>query len=83
VRYYKPLPYPKRLAVQDAIFWWQINQAKKQAIVSWQAEAVNILQIETGFSKRKCFRLLDELESIDDFWDWQGNKLIKTERRTK
>jgi hypothetical protein len=83
VRYYKPLPYPKRLAVQDAIFWWQINQAKKQAIVSWQAEAVNIMQIETGFSKRKCFRLLDELESMNDFWDWQGNKLIKTERKTK
>ena len=83
MRYYKPLPYPKRMLVQDAIFWWQINQANKRAIVSWQAEAVNIMQIETGFSKRKCFRLLDELESIDDFWDWQGNKLIKTERRTK
>jgi hypothetical protein len=83
VRYYKPLPYPKRMLVQDAIFWWQINQANKRAIVSWQAEAVNIMQIETGFSKRKCFRLLDELESMDDFWDWQGNKLIKTERRTK
>jgi hypothetical protein len=83
VRYYKPLPYPKRLAVEDAIFWWQMNQAKKQAIVRWQAEAVNILQIETGFSKRKCFRLLDELDSIDDFWDWQGNKLIRTERGTK
>jgi len=83
VRYYKPLPYPKRLAVEDAIFWWQMNQAKKQAIVRWQAEAVNIIQIETGFSKRKCFRLLDELESIDDFWDWQGNKLTRTERGTK
>jgi hypothetical protein len=71
------------MLVQDAIFWWQINQANKRAIVSWQAEAVNIMQIETGFSKRKCFRLLDELESMDDFWDWQGNKLIKTERRTK
>jgi hypothetical protein len=71
------------MLVQDAIFWWQINQAKKRAIVSWQAEAVNIMQIETGFSKRKCFRLLDELESIDDFWDSKGNKLIKTERRTK
>jgi hypothetical protein len=71
------------MLVQDAIFWWQINQANKRAIVSWQAEAVNIMQIETGFSKRKCFRLLDELENIDDFWDWQGNKLIKTERRTK
>lgn len=83
MRYYKPLPYPKRLAVEDAIFWWQMNQAKKQAIVRWQAEAVNIIQIETGFSKRKCFRLLDELESIDDFWDWQGNKLTRTERGTK
>ena len=83
MRYYKPLPYPERMLVQDAIFWWQINQAKKRAIVSWQAEAVNIMQIETGFSKRKCFRLLDELESIDDFWDSKGNKLIKTERRTK
>jgi hypothetical protein len=71
------------MLVQDAIFWWQINQAKKQAIVVWQAEAVNKMQIETGFSKRKCFRLLDELESVDDFWDWQGNKLIKTEGTKK
>jgi hypothetical protein len=71
------------MLVQDAIFWWQINQAKKQAIVSWQAQAVNIMQIETGFSKRKCFRLLDELESIDDFWDSKGNKLIKTEGNKK
>jgi hypothetical protein len=83
VRYYKPLPYPKRMLVQDAIFWWQINQAKKQAILVWQAQAVNLMQIETGFSKRKCFRLLDELESVDDFWDWQGNKLIKTEGTKK
>jgi hypothetical protein len=71
------------MLVQDAIFWWQINQAKKQAILVWQAEAVNKMQIETGFSKRKCFRLLDELESVDDFWDWQGNKLIKTEGTKK
>lgn len=83
MRYYKPLPYPKRMLVQDAIFWWQINQAKKQAILVWQAQAVNLMQIETGFSKRKCFRLLDELESVDDFWDWQGNKLIKTEGTKK
>ena len=83
MRYYKPLPYPKRMLVQDAIFWWQINQLKKQAIVVWQAEAVNVMQIETGFSKRRCFRLLDELEIIDDFWDSKCNKLIKTERRTK
>ena len=83
MRYYKPLPYPKRMLVQDALFFWQINQIKKQAIVAWQAEAVNIMQIETGFSKRRCFRLLDELESIDDFWDSKGNKLIKTERRAK
>jgi len=71
------------MLVQDALFFWQINQIKKQAIVAWQAEAVNIMQIETGFSKRRCFRLLDELESIDDFWDSKGNKLIKTERRAK
>jgi hypothetical protein len=71
------------MLVQDAIFWWQINQAKLRQIRVWQTEAVNILQIETGFSKRRCFRLLDELESIDDFWDSKGNKLIKTERRTK
>ena len=77
------MPYPKRLMVQDAIFWWQINQARVQQIRVWQAEAVNIMQIETGFSKRRCFRLLDELESIDDFWDSKGNKLIKTEGRTK
>ena len=83
MRYYKPLPYPKRMLIEDAIFWWQINQAKKQAILVWQAEAVNAIQIETGFSKRKCFRLLDELESVDDFWDWQGNKLIKTEGTKK
>ena len=83
MRYYKPLPYPKRMLVQDALFFWQINQLKKQAIVVWQAEAVNVMQIETGFSKRRCFRLLDEIESIDDFWDSKGNKLIKTERRTK
>jgi hypothetical protein len=71
------------MLIEDAIFWWQINQAKKQAILVWQAEAVNAIQIETGFSKRKCFRLLDELESVDDFWDWQGNKLIKTEGTKK
>jgi hypothetical protein len=71
------------MLVEDAIFWWQINQAKLRQIRVWQAEAVNVMQIETGFSKRRCFRLLDELESIDDFWDSKGNKLIKTERRTK
>jgi hypothetical protein len=71
------------MLVQDALFFWQINQAKLRQIRIWQAEAVNIMQIETGFSKRRCFRLLDELESIDDFWDSKGNKLIKTERRTK
>jgi len=83
MRYYKPLPYPKRMLVQDAIFWWQINQAKMRQIRASQAEAVNAIQIETGFSKRKCFRLLDELESVDDFWDWQGNKLMKTEGTKK
>jgi hypothetical protein len=71
------------MLVQDALFFWQINQAKLRQIRAWQSEAVNIIQIETGFSKRRCFRLLDELESIDDFWDSKGNKLIKTERRTK
>jgi hypothetical protein len=71
------------MLVEDAIFWWQMNQARVQQLRVWQGEAVNALQIETGFSKRKCFRLLDELESVDDFWDWQGNKLIKTERGTK
>ena len=83
MRYYKPLPYPKRMLVQDALFFWQINQVKIRQIRAWQAEAINIMQIETGFSKRRCFRLLDEIESIDDFWDSKGNKLIKTERRTK
>lgn len=83
MRYYKPLPYPKRMLVQDAIFWWQMNQQMKQQILVSQAEAVNKMQIETGFSKRKCFRLLDELESVDDFWDWQGNKLMKTEGTKK
>lgn len=83
MRYYKPLPYPKRMLVEDAIFWWQMNQQMKQQILVLQAQAVNAIQIETGFSKRKCFRLLDELESVDDFWDWQGNKLIKTEGNRK
>jgi hypothetical protein len=71
------------MLIEDAIFWWQINQVKMRQIRAWQAEAVNAIQIETGFSKRKCFRLLDELESVDDFWDWQGNKLIKTEGTKK
>jgi hypothetical protein len=71
------------MLIEDAIFWWQINQVKMRQIRAWQAEAVNVIQIETGFSKRKCFRLLDELESVDDFWDWQGNKLIKTEGTKK
>jgi hypothetical protein len=60
-----------------------MNQARLHQIRVWQSEALNIIQIETGFSKRRCYRLLDELESMDDFWDSKGNRLIKTERRTK
>ena len=79
MRYYKPLRYPKRLIVSDSIFWWQMNQAKLLQIRAWQGEAVNRIMIETGFSKRKCYRLLDELDSMNDFWDSRGNKLNKTE----
>ncbi len=87
MRYLKDLNHSRRISVDDAVFWWQINKQKKQQLLSellsdprlaeytmFQAEALQIIMDETRLSRRRCYALLDGQASLGDFYGDDGRQ---------
>ena len=70
--------YPIRLNIMDAVFTWQINEKAKQQIFAEQDKALQLLRLETGFSRKRCLEILKGTKSLDDFPCRPG---YNTERR--
>jgi hypothetical protein len=87
LRYLKDLNHTRRISVQDAMFWWQINKQKKQQLLTellsdprlaeytmLQAEAVQVIMDETRLSRRRCYALLDGEAGLEDFYGDDGRQ---------
>ena len=70
--------YPIRLYIQDAVFMWQMNEQVKEQAVAEQEKQVQLLRLETGFSRKRCLEILKGIKSLDDFPCRPG---FNTERR--
>ena len=70
--------YPIRLYILDAIYEWQLNEQIKQQVFAEQNQALQVLRLETGFSRKRCLEILKGTKSLDDFPCRPG---FNTERR--
>ena len=70
--------YPIRLYILDAIYEWQLNEQIKQQVLLEQEQGVQLLRLETGFSRRRCLEILRGTKHLDDFPCRPG---FNTERR--
>jgi hypothetical protein len=70
--------YPIRLYILDAIYEWQLNEQIKQQVFAEQEQAMQVLRLETGFSRKRCLEILKGIKSLDDFPCRPG---YNTERR--
>ena len=70
--------YPQRLYVLDAVFNWQTNEQIKQEVLRQQEQAMQVLRLETGFSRKRCLEILRGIKHLDDFPCRPG---YNTERR--
>jgi hypothetical protein len=59
--------YPQRLYVLDAVFNWQMNEQVKQEVLRQQEQAMQVLRLETGFSRKRCLEILRGVKNLDDF----------------
>jgi hypothetical protein len=59
--------YPVRLYVLDAVFNWQMNEQVKQEVLRQQEQAMQVLRLETGFSRKRCLEILRGTKRLDDF----------------
>ena len=59
--------YPIRLYILDAIYEWQLNEQIKQQVFAEQNQALQVLRLETGFSRKRCLEILKGTKSLDDF----------------
>lgn len=75
---HKLMLYPQRLYVFDAVFNWQINEQVKQEVLRQQEQAMQVLRLETGFSRKRCLEILRGIKHLDDFPCRPG---YNTERR--
>ena len=70
--------YPIRLYILDAVYEWQLNEQIKQQVFAEQDKALQLLRLETGFSRKRCLEILKGIKSLDDFPCRPG---YNTERR--
>jgi len=75
------LPYPQRLTVTDAIYTWRVNQMERMAALraelqarqvqlnaqTEQADSIEIMRLNTGFSKARCHSIVTGAAELDDF----------------
>jgi len=64
---HKLMLYPQRLYVLDAVFNWQMNEQVKQEVLRQQEQAMQVLRLETGFSRKRCLEILRGIKDLDDF----------------
>jgi hypothetical protein len=53
--------------VTDAVFIWQMNEKVKQEVFAEQDKALQVLRLETGFSRKRCLEILRGTKRLDDF----------------
>ena len=70
--------YPIRLYILDAVYEWQLNEQIKRQVLQEQDKALQLLRLETGFSRKRCLEILKGTKSLDDFPCRPG---YNTERR--
>ena len=75
---HKLMLYPIRLNVFDAVFTWQMNEIIKQEVFAEQDKALQLVRLETGFSRKRCLEILRGTKKLDDFPCRPG---YNTERR--
>jgi len=75
---HKLMLYPIRLNIMDAVYEWQLNEQIKRQVLLEQEQAVQLLRLETGFSRKRCLEILKGTKSLDDFPCRPG---YNTERR--
>ena len=75
---HKLMIYPQRLYILDAVFNWQMNEQVKQEVFRQQEQAMQVLRLETGFSRKRCLEILRGIKHLDDFPCRPG---YNTERR--
>jgi hypothetical protein len=75
---HKLLVYPQRLYILDAVFNWQMNERAKHELFAEQDKALQLLRLETGFSRKRCLEILRGIKHLDDFPCRPG---YNTERR--
>jgi hypothetical protein len=75
------LPYPQRLIVTDAIFTWRVNQLERMKALraelqarqvqlnaqSEQDDSIEIMRLNTGFSKARCKSIVTGATELDDY----------------
>jgi len=64
---HKLMLYPQRFYVLDAVFNWQTNEQVKQEVLRQQEQAMQVLRLETGFSRKRCLEILRGIKHLDDF----------------
>jgi hypothetical protein len=64
---HKLLIYPQRLYVHDAVYLWRLNEQIKQEVFAEQDKALQVLRLETGFSRKRCLEILRGTKQLDDF----------------
>lgn len=64
---HKLMLYPIRLNIFDAVFDYQISEQVKQEVFAAQDKALQVLRVETGFSRKRCLEILRGAKSLDDF----------------
>ena len=70
--------YPIRLYILDAVYEWQLNEQIKRQVLQEQDKALQLLRLETGFSRKRCLEILRGTKHLDDFPCRPG---FNTERR--
>ena len=59
--------YPIRLYIHDAVYLWRLNEQIKQEVFAEQDKALQVLRLETGFSRKRCLEILRGTKQLDDF----------------
>lgn len=64
---HKLMIYPQRLYIHDAVYLWRLNEQIKQEVFAEQDKALQVLRLETGFSRKRCLEILRGTKQLDDF----------------
>ena len=53
--------------MSDAVYLWRLNEQIKQEVFAEQDKALQVLRLETGFSRKRCLEILRGTKQLDDF----------------